>query len=614
LSLRRVARVTALAGVVALAASACDGRARTTSPSAKSSVDPAVGPTLAVFDVSVGIPEKEQVGWLGGPSGRRRSFDALLKAIGLAKKDKDTKGFYVRFGSASFGLARAQELGEALADVRAKMPVYCHAEGFANATMLAAARGCTQIWLTPAGELETVGLAAQVVYLKKLLTDKLHFSIDILQVGKFKGAEEPLTREGPSEEARASLEAVLVDLRGAWLDGIKAGRGGNEATARAAEDGPYAAPVAKARGLVDEVGYEDEARAAAKKAAGAVREQVRYGTGSQEEGPELDEFLKVFAGDDTNSPKVIVVRAVGQISMGDSGGMFGGDEGITERTLDRQLKHVEEDDSIKAVVLRIDSPGGSALASDLIWHQLMKIRAKKPLVVSVGDMAASGGYYLASTADEIFADETSIVGSIGVVGGKVGFGQALEDFGVHTETFPANRDDPGAKSRAAYESPLVAWDDATRQRVFDSMKGIYDLFLARVAEGRKTTVEKIAVSAEGRIFGGKEGKARGLVDTLGGLQAAILRAKERAHLPDDAPVHVYTSVPKLADVLGGSDDDGPGSRAPSVSTAVTGAVSGSLLEVVDRSLPGASTFVFALEPLSSGEHTVCAVPYALVVR
>ncbi|CAN5625117.1 signal peptide peptidase SppA [soil metagenome] len=611
--IRSVARGAILAGLVGLAASACDGRAQS-SPSSKPAGEPAIGPALAVFDLTVGIPEKEQVGWFGSPGGRRRSFDALLKEIGVAKKDKDTKGFYVRFGSTSFGLARAQELGEALAEVRTKMPVYCHGEGFNNTTMMAAALGCTKIYLTPAGEVETVGIAAQVVYLKKLLTETLHFSIDILQVGKFKGAEEPLTREGPSDEARASLEAVLVDLRSTWLDGVRVGRGGAETVAKAAEDGPFSPLAAKDRGLIDEVGYGDDARAAAKKACGASREVSRYGSGSQQDGPELDEFLKIFAGDDSNTPQVVIIRAVGSISMGDSGGLFGGDSGITERGLNKQLKRVEDDDAIKAVVLRIDSPGGSALASDLIWHQLMKIRAKKPLIVSVGDMAASGGYYLASTADEIFADESSIVGSIGVVGGKVAFGQALESIGVHAETFPANREDPGAKARAAYESPLVAWDDATRQRVYDSMKGIYDLFLARVAEGRKITVEKVALSAEGRIFGGKEGKARGLVDTIGGLNAAVARAKERAHLPDDAPVRVYAGVPHLADILGcggdGAESTAPVGPVSSVSSAITSPVIG----LVERTLPGVTTFAFALEPLSGGEHTVCALPYALVVR
>jgi len=602
-------RRLALLGLVAMACFACEGRPR--AAGTKPPPDPHTGPSLAVFDLTGGLPEKESVGWFGQPPGKRRSFDALVKAIEATKQDKDVKGAYVRFGG-SFGLARAEELGAALAGLREKMPVVCHGDGFNNPTILAAARGCSKIWISPAGEVETVGIAAQVVYLRRLLADELHLSIDILQVGKFKGAEEPLTRDGPSDEARTSLESVLVDLRTVWLDGIKAGRGGSEAVALAAEDGPFAPPVAKERGLVDEVGYEDDARATAKKLVGAVREDIAYGSGSGPEGPDLDELLKIFAGDDTNTPKVMVIRAVGQITSG-GGSAFGGDDGITERGLARDLKRVEEDDSVKAVVLRIDSPGGSALASDLLWHDLMRLRAKKPLIVSVGEMAASGGYYLASTADEIFADDVSIVGSIGVVGGKMGFGDALERIGVHTETFPAKTGDPAAKSRAAYESPLVAWDEPTRQRVYDSMKGVYDLFLARVAEGRHTTVDKIAVSAEGRIFSGREGKARGLVDTLGGLSAAVARAKDRGHLPADAPVLVYVETPRLATVLGGGG--GVDSRAPITPSSAVGAASVSAAATLaDRVLPGVMTFVGGLEPLVDGEHAVCAMPFALLVR
>lgn len=603
-------RRLAFFGLLALASFACDGRPR--AAGTKAPPDPHTGPSLAVFDLTGGLPEKEAVGWFGQPPGKRRSFDALVKAIGAAKQDKDVKGVFVRFGSVTFGLARAQELGAALAELREKMPVVCHGDSFNNPTMLAAARGCSKIWISPAGEVATVGIAAQVVYLRRLLTDELHLSIDILQVGKFKGAEEPLTRDGPSDEARASLESVLVDLRSGWLDGIKTGRGGGEAVAIAAEDGPFAPPVAKQRGLVDEVGYDDDARTGAKKLAGAVREDVVYGSGSAAEGPDLDELLKIFAGDDTNTPKVIVLRAVGEISMG-GGGLLGGDNGITERALARDVKRVEEDDSVKAVVLRIDSPGGSALASDLLWHDLMRLRAKKPLIVSVGEMAASGGYYLASTADEIFADDVSIVGSIGVVGGKMGFGDALERVGVHTETFPAKVGDPAAKSRAAYESPLVAWDDPTRQRVYDSMKGIYDLFLARVAEGRRTTVDKIAVSAEGRIFSGREGKARGLVDSLGGLSAAVAKAKDRGHLPVDAPVFVYLETPRVASVLGGGG--GADTRAQiSPASAVSAATASAAITLADRVVPGVTTFVGGLEPLLDGEHTVCAMPFALLVR
>jgi len=563
-----------------------------------------------VFDLSAGAPEKEESGVFGAPPGRRRAFDSLLKTIDEARRDKDTKAFYVRFGSVTLGMARAEELGESLATVRATMPVYCHANGLGNSSMLLAARGCSKITLAPSGEVEAVGLAAQVIYMHKLLTEELHIDIDILQVGKFKGAEEPLTRDGPSPEARESLEAVLVDLRSTWIDAIGTGRDGHAGAKEAAEDGPFAAPAAKDRGLVDDVGYDDDAREAAKAAVGAVREVTRFGPGSHSGTSEIDDMLRALAGDESSEPQVMVLRAVGSISMGEGTSLLG-DEGITEKALVRQIKRVTEDDAVRAVVLRIDSPGGSALASDLLWHALMKLRDKKPIVVSVGDMAASGGYYLASTGNEIFAEPGSIVGSIGVVGGKVGLGDALEHVGVHVETFPAKKGDEAAKSRAAYESPFVRWDDATRARVLASMEGIYELFLDRVAKGRKTNVDKIRPSAEGRIFSGVEGKKRGLVDQLGGLGAALSRAKELGGLPSDAIVRVYPTTPRLADVLYGSE--GYDGRAPSIDPSKLAAPAPWLSWVHEVS-PELMVFAASLAPLATQERSACAMPFALIVR
>ncbi len=587
----------------------CEGRPPSGSAGGKAH-EPRSGPAIAVFDLSGGVPEKEDSGMLGPPVGRRRSFDSLLKIIDEARHDKDTKAFYIRFGSASLGMARAEELGSILASVRTDMPVHCHANGLGNASMLLAARSCSKITLAPSGEVEAVGLAAQVIYMHKLLTEELHIDIDILQVGKFKGAEEPLTRDGPSPEARESLEAVLVDLRSAWIDAIGTGRDGHAGAKDAAEDGPFAAPAAKDRGLIDDVGYDDDARTAAKSAVGAVREVTRFGAGSQTATSEIDEVLRVFAGDDSSSPQVMILRAVGSISMGEGSSLLG-DEGITEKALARQIKRVTDDDAVRAVVLRIDSPGGSALASDLLWHALMKLRDKKPVVVSVGDMAASGGYYLASTGNEIYAEPTSIVGSIGVVGGKIGLGDALSHVGVHVETFPAKKGDESAKARAAYESPFVAWDDATRARVLASMTGIYELFLDRVAKGRKTTVDKIRPSAEGRIFSGTEGRKRGLVDELGGLAAAVSRAKELAGVPSDTLVRVYPTAPRIADVLYGSD--GVESEAPAFDPSKLAAPKPWLSWVHEVS-PEVAVFAASLAPLASHEHAACALPFALIMR
>jgi protease-4 len=305
---------------------------------------------------------------------------------------------------------------------------------------------------------------------------------------------------------------------------------------------------------------------------------------------------------------VALIRASGAIGMASGGGPFGGETGITEHEMARLLARAEKDEAIKAVVLRIDSPGGSALASDLIWHELHKVRAKKPVVVSVGGMAASGGYYISSAANAIFAEPTSILGSIGVVGGKLAFGSAVERYGVHGETMAASKA-PGAGTRAAESSALTAWDDATRARILETMTSIYTLFLARVAEGRGTTPDKIAPLAEGRLFSGVQAKANGLVDELGGLSDAITKARALAELPADANVEVLAAPSSIFEALGAAGDDDPESaRSPLAAAAPTPA------RVLGGLAPDLVPYVESLAALAGGEHALAALPYALVVR
>ncbi len=592
-------------GLVALLSTgvACHGRAHPAvgSSSSSSASEPHSGPSVALVDVREGLPEKSEASlWGFGP--KAHEFTELLAVLDKIENEKDTRGVLVRFGLTSFGIARAEELGEALARVRAKKPVICHADGLSNATLFAAARGCTSIIMPVSGEVSSIGIAAQMIYLRKLLADNLHLDIDFLQVGKFKGAEEPLTRDGPSPEARESLETTLADMRESWLGVIRVGRkpGGDVA----AEDGPYLAAKAKDKGLVDELGYFDEARDSAKKAAGVARIVARFGTAQDTDNDDLGDLVRSLAGDQANTP-IVVLRAIGGIAHPSGSSALTGD-GITDKELSRQILQLENDDDVKAVVLRIDSPGGSALASDLIWHRLMRLRAKKTLVVSVGDMAASGGYYLASTGQVIFADATSIVGSIGVVGGKIAIGNALDQIGVHGETFPAKRGDPKAASRAAMESLLSKWDDDTRNRLFEQMTGIYDLFLARVSEGRGLPVDKIAVSAEGRIFTGREGKARGLVDQIGGLEDAIAKARELAKLSPDAKVETFQDQPKFVEMLGGSE----GPKTAIVMPNVMDVIRSIAPQLVDELQP----FAQALAPVMNGDHMLLAMPYAIIVQ
>ncbi|HEY2517299.1 MAG TPA: signal peptide peptidase SppA, partial [Polyangiaceae bacterium] len=518
-------------------------------------------------------------------------------------------------------IARAEEVGDLLAPLRKEgKQVYCHGDGFSNATLLAAARGCSKIWVSPAGDVESIGMALQVVYFHKLLAEELHLTIDFLQVGKFKGAEESFTRDGPSDEARASLEGTLGDMRRVWLEGLREGRGHDE-VADAAEDGPYSPEAAKGRGLIDEVGYADDVLNAAKKASGAVREEFRFGKGAAQREDELADVVRLLAGTRSAEAPIALIRASGSIGMAPGGSLLGGESGITEREMSRLLSRVEKDDAIKALVVRIDSPGGSALASDLIWHEMRKVRAKKPIVISVGGMAASGGYYISSAANQIIAEPASILGSIGVVGGKIAFGEALEKIGVHSETFAAKKA-PGAAARAASSSALTAWDDPTRAKILETMTGIYSLFLARVAEGRGTTPDKIAPFAEGRLFSGAQAKEHGLVDELGGLHDAVAKARELAGLPADAAVAAITSKGGLIEVLegAGGEDDPESAEAPvkglakaAEERALHAQVRGAT-QAVGSFAPELVPYVTSLGALAEGETALTTLPFALVVR
>jgi protease-4 len=569
--------------------------------------EPHAGPSIAVLDLSDGVPEQASSGLLG-LSAKGVTLGNLVNEIEVLDRGVETadvRGVLVRLGSARIGLARATEVGDMLAAIGARMPVWCYADDYSNGTLALAAHGCKRVWVAPGSSVDAIGLAAQTVYFHKLLVDEIGLDVDFLQVGKFKGAEEPFTRDGPSPEARQSLETTMSELRSAWLEGIRQGRPQGDPSAP--EDGPYSPEGARDRGLIDDVGYLDQARAALETATGAVRTEVRLGPGSQGSADGLSDLLRSVVGDTLGAAPVVLVEATGAISMEAGNGIVGEGGGIVERRLVRTLARLEHDDDVKAVVLRIDSPGGSALASDLLWHQLMAIREKKTLVVSIGDMAASGGYYLASSGAVVFADPTSIVGSIGVVGGKISGDKALGRIGVHSETFPGKSGDPDAVARAGAESLLVPWDAATRDRMLQTMTGIYSLFLSRVAEGRNISVEKVAASAEGRIFGGRDGKERGLVDEIGGLRQAIVRARAMAGLPADARVEAAGEPGGLLRTL--TDDEAQGQAQAGSLGALLGRAVRSVPELRD-----VAPFVGSLLPLTAGEHALCALPFALTVR
>jgi protease IV len=597
----------ALALIVAVGALvACKPRPRTFSGSEEASTKPSVGEKRVLeIDLGTGAPEVLSGGLFRLPASR--TYAGLVRTLEQGLEKDTTAGVLVRFGGANLDLAQAQEIAELLAKYGKKsLPVVCHAEGLSNVTAALVLGGCTRRWLGAAGEAETVGMAAQVVYLRGLL-DKLKVEVDFLHVGKFKSGPEPLTHEGPSQEAKESLEFALGSIRQGWLAlADKAGPGAKEAL----ETGPFGPEEAKKRGLIDAVGYESDAVADVKRRAKVDAIEVAYGpragTGNNFD---VSEIVRVLAGGDEadgNRPHVVVVPAQGAIST-QAGGAFSSD-GITSNAMVKTLRKLGKNAAVKAIVIRIDSPGGSPLASDLIWHELMELRKKKTVIASVGGMAASGGYYIAAGAQKIFAEPGSIVGSIGVFGGKLVLGPALKEVGVNAFTFPASPT-PGAGERAAYLSPLVPWNDATRERVRSLMQGIYDLFIARVAEGRKMPAEKVLVSAEGRIWSGPQGLERGLVDELGGLGAAVAAAKKLAGLDAKAPVIVSGQAEGFLEML--SLEEGADEAKIAAALARFDARRSLLLEGLPAEL---RPFAASLGPLLAGETVVAALPFAVTVR
>ncbi len=537
-----------------------------------------------------------------------RTYVGLVRALARAAKDEDATGYFVRLGDTSFDFARSDEIGRLLASLRATgRPVVCHANTLGNASVWMLLRGCDRIWLSPLGDVEAVGIAGQVVYVKGAL-DKLNVQADFIAMGKYKSFAESLTREGPTEEARESLLGVLRSLRTAWRSDVAAV---GAAPHGALEAGPFTPGEAKKAGLVHDIGYERDAIDDVKVRGNGDRWTAGFGPkASGGGGFGLVEILRILSGADESAggrPHIAVVPMSGSISM--AGGGLMDDGGITLAAARKTLRKLARDDAVRVVVLRIDSPGGSALASDLIWHEVRTLSKKKKVIASVGDMAASGGYYIASAADRIVAERTSIVGSIGVVGGKIVVGQALARVGVSAETFPAS-DAPDAADRAAYLSALTPWSEPMRERVRAQMQNVYDVFLARVAEGRGLGVADVTKHAEGRIWSGSQALERKLIDEHGGLLRAIEMGREMAELDADAPVVVSGLRETLLDALLLDDDAEPDEVAAALSrrrALLALQPFGSVAEPTLR-------FLAAMGPLAGREKVVVAMPFVLGVR
>lgn len=498
-------------------------------------------PHWGVIGVAGEVVERESFSLTGGGSGTElRNLAGRLRA--LAKNDK-LKGLVLRVEPLEISLPDLAELRAAMHDFRdAGKQLHCHTEAAVNATYLVLT-ACDRIGLAPLGSIAVPGPSAMPVHVKPLL-DKLAVQADFIHVGAYKGAAEPLTRDAPSKEMEETLGAILDRRYLTMVDTIAKERKLDPAAVKTLIDAAlFPSDKALAAKLVDVVEPWEAFRDAAKMPW--TKMEIEPDNKDQlQTMMKLARFLGAMPPDRPLGDHIAVVYALGDIKDGDGDGVIGARQEIASHTLVAALRALAADDSVKAVVLRIDSGGGSAQASELIWTALEQLKVKKPIVVSMSDVAASGGYYIAAGAHKIFAQEDTLTGSIGVVGGHIAPAGALAKLGVNT--YPMGRG-----KHATIMSALKPWTEEEKAIMRAHMEAVYTTFVSRVAAGRKMTPEQIQPIAQGRVWTGTRAKELGLVDAIGGLDAAIAEARKLSKLDDTTGLEVYPPAPTLRDVLAG---------------------------------------------------------------
>ena len=401
------------------------------------------------------------------------------------------------------------------------------------------ASAADRVFLLPTSSLDLIGVATYEMFLRGTL-DKLGAYPDFVHIGDYKTAPNQLTQKGFTPAHREMAQSLNRDMYEQLIAGIAEGRKKSEQEIRALLDqGPFTAGEALEAGLVDGLAYEDELD-------DRVPDLENDNGDRRIDAGDYQRISPASAGVRARS-RIALLNVIGTIVSGKSG--FDGVNGsvVGSDTIVDQIRKIRDDDSIKAIVVRIDSPGGSSVASDVIWRELTITHEddpNRPIVTSMSDLAASGGYYVAVPADVIVAQPGTLTGSIGIFGGKIVIGGALEKAGVTTESVTSG-------TNAGMESPFAPFTPAQRAKMTAFMQDFYQNFLEKVAASRKSTPEAIHEVAQGRVWTGRQALQHGLVDALGGLDTAVALAKERAKIPanEDVQLVVYPERRSLFDVF-----------------------------------------------------------------
>ena len=452
---------------------------------------------------------------------RRNAFldvqmSEIEKTLKVAKRDREIVGALIKIGGSRYGIARLQEIRDAILDFKKSgKKVIGYMTNCSTGNYLLASV-CDWIVLHPSGEVRLIGLRSEISFYKGVL-DKLGIRADLEHIGKYKSASDLFTREEMSEAHRKVQNAILDDLYDQLTQSIAEKRSWTQDDVKCLIDqGPFTAKQALAHGIVDHLAYRDQLKRIAKNLTGKDCRLVK-----------ASQYLGIIEYEhdwEVPLPKIAIIEAEGMMVTGESfTDPFIGTKTMGSATITRAIRNVRKDASVKAVVLRIDSGGGLVVAADTIWRELMRLKDVKPLVVSMGDVAGSGGYYIAAPADIIVAEPGTITGSIGVVSGKYSFKGLYDKIGLHKEILKRGK-------HADFYTDYGDYPAEEREIIHAQIKEIYEDFISKVSEGRGMTKEAVDEIGKGRIWTGKQAKEIGLVDELGGLNLALSIAREKAGL------------------------------------------------------------------------------------
>src|SRR6516165_7640621 len=462
------------------------------------------------------------VGYLRGV--RTPTVRSVVATLRKAKADSRIRAVLLKpagFSSPFWG--KVQEIRDAVLEFRKSgKPVYAYLE-YGGDRDYYLATAAEKIFLMPSAPLDLTGVATYELFLRGTL-DKIGAYPDLHHIGDYKTAINTLTQKGFTPAHKEMDESLNRDLYDQIVRGIADGRKKNDAEIRQRfDEGPFLPEDALHAGLIDDVAYEDQVND--KLQAGERRRRV-----------DGDEYARVSLTSVglNRGPRVAVIYATGTITSGKSGFDPVNGAAVGSDTLIEHIRQARRDSGVRAIVLRVDSPGGSAAASDAIWRELViakNERADRPLVVSMSDLAASGGYYIAMPAQAIVAQPSTLTGSIGIFGGKVVTGGVYQKLGARIESTSVGRN-------AELDSPVRPYNPSELKKLNEQLQAFYDQFVEKVAESRHTTPEKIDAIAQGRVWTGRQAKENQLVDELGGLDRAIAIAKQRAKIPAETEVEL----------------------------------------------------------------------------